>query len=134
MQRILYLGMGWTCVALGFVGVWVPLLPTTIFLIIAAWAFARSSPELRQWLLTHPRFGRSLSNWYDHGMISPRAKASAVTLMAVSYTILWLTSEIGMIGLAAVGLTLGACAAFVLTRPQPEPGSAVSGEDADGGL
>ena len=131
MQRIFYLGLGWTCVALGFVGVWVPLLPTTIFLIVAAWAFARSSPELRQWLLTHPRFGPSLANWFEHGMISPRAKASAATLMAVSYTILWFTSDIGVIGLAGVGLILAACAAFVLTRPQPERSHIASGDDPD---
>lgn len=131
MRRFVYLGMGWVCVALGFAGVWVPLLPTTIFLIIAAWAFARSSPELRQWLLTHPRFGPSLTNWFDHGMISPRAKASAATLMAVSYVILWLTSDIGMIGLASVGAILAACAAFVLTRPQPEISGAADGKDHD---
>ncbi|MDH3579029.1 MAG: YbaN family protein [Hyphomicrobiales bacterium] len=117
MRRYLYLGMGWVCVALGFIGVWLPLLPTTIFLIVACWAFARSSPALRQWLLGHPRFGPPLANWYDHGVISVRAKTSAVALMAASFAFTWFSADIGPAGLAAIAATLAACAAFVVTRP-----------------
>ena len=117
MQRYFYLGAGWLCVTLGFIGVWVPLMPTTIFLIIACWAFAKSSPELWGWLIGHPRFGASLSNWYDYGAVSVRAKASAVALMAASFIIIWVSAGLGTAGLAAVGLTFIACAAFVVTRP-----------------
>lgn len=131
MQRYLYLGMGWVCVALGFIGVWVPLLPTTIFLIIACWAFTKSSPELRQWLLDHPRFGASLANWYDYGVISVRAKASAVALMAASFAIIWFSADIGPAGLAAVALTLAACGAFVVTRPSLADAGLVGTDNPD---
>lgn len=117
MQRYLYLAVGWICVALGFAGIWLPVMPTTIFLIIACWAFAKSSPEMRTWLISHPRFGASLAAWYDHGAISPRAKASAVALMAASFAAVWAWAGLERAGLAALGLALAACAAFVVTRP-----------------
>ncbi len=131
MQRYFYLGTGWVCVALGFAGVWVPVMPTTIFLIIACWAFAKSSPELRQWLVGHPRFGATLARWYDHGAISVRAKASAVILMAASFVILWATSNVGPLGLAAVAAILIACAGFVVTRPSLADAGPVADETED---
>src|SRR6187551_2804897 len=60
IMRVVYFCMGCVMVALGAIGAVTPLLPTTIFLIIAAWCFARSSPRLEAWLLNHPTFGKTL--------------------------------------------------------------------------
>ena len=63
MKKIILLSLGWICVGLGFIGIFVPGLPTTIFLIVALWAFTKSSKKLRIWLLNHKKFGPILKNW-----------------------------------------------------------------------
>ena len=124
LRRSMFLAVGWICVGLGFIGVWLPLMPTTVFLLIACWAFARSSPEIRAWLLDHPRFGRALADWHEHGAISPAAKWSAVVLMAASFGLVLATTDMAPLGYAALALLLAACAAYVVTRPLPTPPSA----------
>ena len=81
MKRIILISLGWLCVGLGFVGVFVPGIPTTIFLIIALWAFTKSSEKLRHWLLNHKRFGPILNNWQEHKVVPLKAKILMVTLM-----------------------------------------------------
>ena len=82
------MGLGLVSTALGIVGVFVPGLPTTIFLIVALWAFSRSSDRLKMWLWTHPKFGPGLQAWHMHRVIPRRAKVSAVVVMLLSLAIL----------------------------------------------
>lgn len=118
-MRLLILAAAWLMVGIGVIGIFLPVLPTTPFIILAAALFARSSPRFEQWLLDHPRFGQPLIDWRREGAISKKAKIASVSLMAASYGIvvffgppqLWLKLLIGAI--------LIACAAFVLTRPSP---------------
>ena len=63
LMRGVYLALGIGFVALGFIGAFLPVLPTTPFLVLAAACFARSSPRLENWLLQHPQFGPLLRNW-----------------------------------------------------------------------
>ena len=125
LQRAVYLTIGWTCVGLGFVGLWLPLMPTTVFLLVACWAFARSSPRLHAWLMDHPRFGRWLSDWHDHGTIPPAAKWSAVIMMAASFAIVLVTTNLGTVGTAVLAVLLAGCAAYIITRPSSARSSAV---------
>ncbi|MCH4554286.1 YbaN family protein, partial [Aestuariibaculum sp. L182] len=71
-RRAFYFALGWVMVALGFIGALLPVMPTTIFLIIAAWCFGRSSPRFEKWLLEHPVFGPTLVQWQRHGAIPLR--------------------------------------------------------------
>lgn len=118
-MRPLTLAAAWLLVAIGLVGVFLPLLPTTPFMILAAALFARSSPRFEQWLLDHPRFGQPLIDWRHEGAISRRAKIASVSLMAVSYVIVWFVGPPQIWLKLLVGAILVACAAFVLTRPGP---------------
>ncbi len=86
-RRYGWRALGLVCVALGIIGALVPLMPTTIFLILAAGCFSRSSPALERWLLTHPRFGPTIVAWRRERVIPPRAKALACTGMAVGLAI-----------------------------------------------
>lgn len=81
-MRILYLITGLVSVALGIIGIAVPLLPTVPFFILAAFCFARSSPALERKLLEHPRYGPSLRLWREHGAISRRGKWGATGAFA----------------------------------------------------
>ncbi|CAN7272235.1 YbaN family protein [Phenylobacterium sp. LjRoot225] len=117
--RPLWLALGFVFVALGFVGVLLPLVPTTIFLILAAACFARSSPRLEAWLLNHPRFGPTLRAWRDEGAISRRGKALACGGMATGYLLFWLAARPSLMVAVIVGAAMAACAGYVLSRPAP---------------
>lgn len=115
MLRWLLFAAGWVFIAIGIVGVILPGIPGTIFLILAAWCFARSSPRFEHWLLTHPRLGPPVRQWRERGAIAPRIKAIALASMALSWGIVWLT--VPPIGVFASGLCLAASALYVGTRP-----------------
>src|SRR3546814_12083510 len=70
MKRHFYLVSGWASLGLGALGAFLPLLPTVPFVILAAFCFARSSPRLEAWLVTHPQFGHHIVAWREKGAIS----------------------------------------------------------------
>ena len=72
------------CVALGFVGVFVPGLPTVPFLLVAAWAGGRGWPQLEAWLLNHPKYGATILRWRHHRAVPRRAKWAASAMMLLS--------------------------------------------------
>lgn len=81
--RIPFLVLGFACVGLGYVGVIVPGMPSTIFFICGVWAFKRSSPRFENWLLNHRVFGPTLRDWDEHKAITLRTKWIAIGTMAV---------------------------------------------------
>lgn len=87
LSRHAYLGLAWVCVGLAIVGALLPLLPTTVFLLIAAWAFARSAPARHAWLRAHPRVGHLICAWEDHHAMPRRAKRIALLTLALCYAI-----------------------------------------------
>lgn len=115
-KRIVLIVIGCLCLALGGLGIVVPLLPTTPLVLVAAFAFANSSETLHQWLLDHRVFGPLIDNWRRHGAISRTAKTMSVLSMLAILVISWLMGVAAVvIGVQAVVL---ACAAtFILTRP-----------------
>jgi uncharacterized membrane protein YbaN (DUF454 family) len=121
-RRWVWLAAGFLLVALGFIGALVPLMPTTIFLILAAGCFARSSPRLEAWLLDHPRFGSSLRAWRTEGAIGPKAKLSACIGMPAGFALFWWTVRPGLTVELATGAALACCAGFIVSRPAPGSG------------
>lgn len=116
MKKIILLSIGWICVGLGFIGIFVPGLPTTIFLIVALWAFTKSSKKLRIWLLNHKKFGPFLRDWQEHRVVPLRAKILMVILQTcvvimVHYTFNNLFITIGLI------VILVLVAGYVLSLP-----------------
>ena len=118
IARTAYMIAGWVCVGLGIIGAFLPVMPTTVFMIAALACFAKGSPETARKLLDHPRFGPSLRAWKAEGAISARSKTVAVTAMAVSWVIVVYTQE-GWIVPGIVGMILVAVATYILTRPLP---------------
>ena len=84
MKRISLLFLGWLCVGFAFVGIFLPGIPTTPFLIVALWAFAKSSKKFHTWLLNHKRFGPILRNWESHKVVPRKAKILMVVLQIVA--------------------------------------------------
>lgn len=74
LGKYLYMLIGYVAVMLAIIGMFLPLMPTTCFLILAVWAFSRSAPEKAQQILMHPRFGTTVNNWYQYRIITRRTK------------------------------------------------------------
>jgi uncharacterized membrane protein YbaN (DUF454 family) len=121
-MRPVYLVLGCLMVVLAAIGAVLPLMPTTIFLILAGWFFARSSPRLERWLLNDPRFGPMLRNWRDTGAISTGAKIIACTSMAVGFLIFWISARPEPWLVVLVGAIMAGCAFYVASRPSPPRG------------
>lgn len=116
MTRVLWLILGYAATALAIAGVILPLVPATPFLLVAAYAFARSSPRLHAWLISHPQFGPLIDNWNRYGAISPRAKTAAVAVMLATLAASWLWG-VGTTILIAQAAIMAATATFILSRP-----------------
>lgn len=119
MMRIPYFCLGCLMIVLGFIGALLPLMPTTIFLILACWFFARSSPRLEKWLLTHRRFGATLRAWQESGAISRSAKLMACAGMTTGFGLFWIGAHPKPWLAAGVAALLLASAFYVVSRPGP---------------
>jgi hypothetical protein len=117
-MRRLYLSLGYASAALGVLGIALPLLPTTPFMLLAVWCFLRSDPALAERLMRHPRFGPPLADWRREGAIAPRAKLAALVAMLASYALtVWASGSLPLaVGLAVV---MGGAGLYVATRPNP---------------
>lgn len=91
MRRTILLMIGWLAVGLATLGVVLPLLPTTPFLLLAAWCFSHSSPRFHHWLLYRSWFGGYLRYWQQYRAMPPGAKPRAIGLVLVTFAVsLWL--------------------------------------------
>ena len=120
VARIAYLGTGLVFVALGVLGAFLPVLPTTPFLLVSLWAFSKSSARLERWLLEHPRFGPRLVAWRTERVIPLTVKLTAWGSMIASITIMVITGVplAGIIGAASV-MAIGAI--YIATKPSRPP-------------
>ena len=117
VRRLIYLGVGWLSLGMAVAGVILPILPTTPMLLVAAWAFGKSSPELAERIRNHKVFGPSVRDWQDHGVIALRAKSLAIGIMALMGVWLWGFGNLPLwLNLLISGIMAGA-AAFVGSRP-----------------
>jgi len=85
--KIFWLVIGLTALALGTVGIFLPLLPTVPFYLLAAFSFSKSSERLHNWLLNHKIFGPDIRNWNEKRVIRRRAKLMSVSAMALSVVV-----------------------------------------------
>lgn len=128
--RHIYLLAGLLFTGLGFIGIFLPLLPTTPFLLLALWCFARSSQRFHDWLYNHARFGRYLQDWKYHGVIPLKAKILSVTMMTASFVYLTTRDGVAPWVLALVAAVLLSVAAYILSRPSQRPKPAYLAEGA----
>ncbi len=88
-QKYFFLLTGILSLAVGIVGLFVPLLPTTCFVLLAAYCFSKSSDQLYQRLIQHPRFGRTILSWQKYRVIQVPIKCWASTMISLSALIIW---------------------------------------------
>ncbi len=107
---------GLVSVGLGIIGMFLPVMPSTVFFLIGLWAFSKSSVRFHSWLYTHPRFGQSLRDWHQHRAIPLKAKMAAVGLISLSFMVILVFVAQAWL-LVLLGAILGAVVVFILTRP-----------------
>jgi uncharacterized membrane protein YbaN (DUF454 family) len=104
-------------VALGAIGLVLPLMPGAVFLIAAVACFARSSPRFEAWLLDHPTLGKPLRDWRAAGAIPRSAKIMACVGMTIGFVVFWFSVDPSLPLGAGVAIMFLGCAAYVMSRP-----------------
>jgi uncharacterized membrane protein YbaN (DUF454 family) len=129
MLRAVYLVIGLLFVGLGVLGAFLPVLPTTPFLLISLWAFSKSSVRLERWLLDHKRFGPRLTAWRTHRVIPLAAKLAAWGSMVASLTLMIVIGR-PVIQIAGAAAVMAIGATYVASKPSRPP--AVASADGPG--
>ncbi len=119
--RWIFFTLGWLFVALGLVGIPLPVLPTTPFLLLALWCFARSSQRFHGWLYNHRLFGPPLREWQAHRVIPLRAKVIALGAMTASALYVALGTSAPWYGVAAMVAVMAVGAGVILRSPSRRP-------------
>ena len=91
IKKYLYLTLGFVCVGLAYIGFVTPGIPFSIFLVIAAWAFAKSSKKMEAWLYNHPWFGKFLTNWVNKRVFPQKGKYAMIVVMSSTLIFSWFT-------------------------------------------
>jgi len=118
LKHAIYASLAAVSFALGVIGLFLPVMPTTGFMLLAVWLASRGSPRFAHWIRRHPRFGPPILAWEDERAIPRHAKWMAATMLVVSslvigFTVGALVVRLGLIvGLFALGL-------WIITRPEP---------------
>lgn len=117
MRRRIWLSVGWLFTLLAVIGVALPVLPTVPFLLVAAWAFARSSPALAERIRAHPRYGPPVRAWQERGAVGRTAKIWAILAMSFGIGLSWFAGMPPWI--VGVQAAIALCVAvFLITRPE----------------
>lgn len=122
-KRTILITSGFLSLAIGIVGIFLPLLPTTPFVLLAAFCFSKSSERLHQWLIRHPRLGPIISDWEQNGVIRLRVKiiATLTMLSLVSYPLFFMAFPLFLkiiVVLCIVGVLI-----FIWSRPSRPQGT-----------
>ena len=118
LTRPIWIAAGLVAVACAVVGAVLPLVPTTPFLLLAAYAFARSSPRLHRWLTTHKQFGPLIDDWNRHGAVSRRTKTISVSIIVAMPFATWMLGAPSWV-IVTQAAVLACVATFILSRPAP---------------
>lgn len=116
-MRYVWLIFGLISLALGAIGMFLPILPTVPFILLSAFLFSKSSERLHHWLISHPKFGPFIEDWQRNKAINRRVKWYATVSIVAAYG---LTLAMGFKPLILVlqGFILGAVLVFIWTRPE----------------
>jgi uncharacterized protein len=117
LRRLIYLGVGWLSLVMAVAGIILPILPTTPMLLVAAWAFSKSSPELAEKIRSHRVFGPPVRDWQDHGVITLKAKSLAIAVMALMGTWLWIFGHLPVWLTLLISAVMVGAGIFVGSRP-----------------
>lgn len=114
--RIGFQFLAYISLALGAAGVFLPVLPTTPFVLLAAFFASKGSPVFARWLERHPRYGPLIADWRSNRVVPVKAKCLACVMMTLSWVVLWALGVSALV-LAVSGIAMTCSASYLLTRP-----------------
>ncbi len=132
-RRAAYFALGWLFFGLGVLGAVLPVLPTTPFMLLAAWAFSNSSRRFEHWLLHHRWFGPGIQRWRAHRVVPARVKLVSYTTMVVTFTLSAASGRVSWWALLAQALLMGYGAWFLWRLPSKVPDGAATDTAGAGG-
>ncbi|EXE21434.1 YbaN family protein [Acinetobacter baumannii] len=106
-------------ITLGIIGAILPGMPTTVFLILAAWAASKGWPQMDAWLLNHPKYGPTLRDWRANGTVPRKAKGIATIMMTASGILMLFTSAPFWVKVFT-DTTMLVVAIWLWLRPEPK--------------
>lgn len=115
MKLVLFI-LGWISFVLGVIGAFLPILPTTPFLLLSAYLFSKSSPRFHQWILNLPMAGSAVRDWHENRVINPRAKFLCGSMISLSFFFIWRSHVIIIPIKILATVILGSVGCFVVTR------------------
>jgi uncharacterized membrane protein YbaN (DUF454 family) len=118
-RRALYVALGSVSAGVGLVAVFVPGLPTTVFLLVALWFFTKSSPRMEAWLRGHRILGPYLRDWERERAVPRVVKWVAGLAMASTVVAAWVVLRAHPLVVVALGVTLSVVFAWIVRRPEP---------------
>lgn len=117
MKKIIYLLLGHIFLMLGILGAFLPVLPTTPFLLLSAFLYSKSSPRLHNWLMSHKYLGPPLTDWHERGVIGIKAKIIATIMLVLVIVFRIATLEISIWVKGFVTVVLIGVLVFIWSRP-----------------
>lgn len=132
-MKFFWITLGWIALVLGIIGAFLPLLPTTPFLLLAAWSFSQGSEKLHLWIMTHPKLSPPIIDWQENRAIQRSTKVTATfTMLAMIGLTALFASQLAIPSWAVIiqAVILTIVAAFLWTRPEVQKNSA-DAEDRD---
>lgn len=127
-MRLFFFILGWFFFALGVVGAFLPVLPTTPIMLLALWCFARSSDRFHNWLYTHRVFGPPLQQWQEYRVIPVVAKCTAVFFMTASLIYVFVFSDVVIWARVVMSVSMALGAGYILTKPSFPPEEVVESD------
>ncbi|NKB97645.1 MAG: DUF454 family protein [Pseudomonadales bacterium] len=125
-MKFFWISLGWISVTLGVIGAFLPLLPTTPFLLLAAWSFSQGSQKLHDWIMTHPKLSPPIIDWQENGAIKRSVKVIASVSMLAMLALTGLLSgpmAIPWWGISIQAIILILVAVFLWSRPEARQSS-----------
>lgn len=129
-HRLLFLCLGWFSFVLGIIGLALPVVPTSPFIILAAWAFSKSSPRFERWLVHHKYLGPPVRRWRAYRVVPLQAKLISLSAMSITMLGSILSGRIPWWVLVLEGLLMGGGGWFILRCPSRPPPGAPATPDA----
>ena len=118
MKKYIYITLGLVFVGLGFLGVFLPGIPTTPFVILSAWLFSRSSKYLENWLINHNVFGQLILDWRKHQGIKRKSKLLAIFIIIPTFTFSTLSFSNIYLKILFILFCIVLCT-YIISRPEP---------------
>ena len=117
LSRLSLLALGWVLLGIGLAGLFIPFMPSTIFILMSAFCFCKSSPKIHAWLRNHPRFGENVREWEDRGAIDLKIKFFASSAIVVPVGVSVMFFKLHPAWIFTIVFIGGSIVAYIFSRP-----------------